>query len=53
MGHNCVEYLQKLTHNNPNIDLVNVIAYAKLCLIPSILSKDIEWKQNSDDNQRP
>ena len=35
------------------LDLVNVNAYAKFGLIPSICSQDIEWKQNSDDNQEP
>ena len=49
-GHNCVVYLQKLTRNNPNLDLVDVNAHAKFGLIPSIRSKDIERKPNSDDN---
>ena len=47
--HNCVAYLQKLTHNNSNLDLVNVKAYAKYGLIPSIRFQDIErnWSQNT------
>ena len=35
-GHNCVVNLQKLTHNNPNLDLVKVNAYAKFDQIPLI-----------------
>ena len=52
-GHNCVVYLQKLMGNNPNLDLVNIHAYAKLGLFPSICSQDIERKRNSDANQGP
>ena len=37
-------------HNNPNLDLVNVNAYAKFDQIPSIRSPDIEPKRNSDNN---
>ena len=48
-GHyNCVLNLQKSTHNNPNLDLVKVNAYAKFDQIPSICSQDIELKWNSD-----
>ena len=50
-GHNCVVHLQKLTCNKPNLDLVNVSAYAKFDLIPSICSQDIELSRNADDNQ--
>ena len=39
--------------NNPNLDLVNINAYAKLGQIPSIRAQDIVWKQNSDINQEP
>ena len=42
-GHNCVANLRKWVHNNPNLDLVNVIEYAK-DLILIIHSQDIEWK---------
>ena len=42
--------LRKLTHINPNLDLVNINAYAKCGQIPSICSQDIERKQNSDKN---
>ena len=45
-GHNCVVNLQKLTRNNPNVDLVMVYAYAKFDQMPSIGSHDIEWKRN-------
>ena len=40
----------KLTCNNPNLDLVNINAYAKFGRTPSIRSQDIEWKWNSDNN---
>ena len=36
--------------NNPNLDLVNMNAYAKFGKNPSSCSQDIEWKQNSDIN---
>ena len=52
-GHNCVVNLQKLTRSNPNLDLVNINAYAKYDQIPSIRSQDIERKQNSNVNQGP
>ena len=52
-GHNCFVNLGKLTHNNPNLDLVMVIAYAKFDQIPSICSHDIERKQKSDVNKGP
>ena len=39
--------------NNPNLYVVKVNAYAKFDQVPSIHSQDIEWKQNSDDNQGP
>ena len=41
-GHNCVVYSWKLMCHNPNLDLVNVNAYPKFGLIPSIHSQDIE-----------
>ena len=50
---NSVINLQKLMHNNPNLDLVNTIAYAKFGQIPSFLSQDIEQIRNSDINQGP
>ena len=49
-GHNSVINLQKLTHNNPNLGLVNINASAKFGQIPSICYQDIEQKQNSDIN---
>ena len=51
-GHNSVKYLRKLTCNNPNLDIVNINAYAKLGQIPSIHSQVIERKRNSDINER-
>ena len=50
-GHTSIVNLEKLTHKNPNLDLVTVNAYEKFPLIPPIHSKDIEQKQNSDNNQ--
>ena len=50
-GHNSVANLRKMTLYNPNLDLINVNVYTKFGLILSIVSKDIEWKQNSDINQ--
>ena len=41
-GRNCVVDLQKLTCNNPKLDLVNLNTYAKFGLIPSIRSQDIQ-----------
>ena len=52
-GHNSVKNLRKLTCNNPNLDLVNINAYAKFGQIPSICSQDIQLKRNSDRNQGP
>ena len=52
-GHNCDVNLQKLTHNNPNPNLIKVNAYAKFDQIPWICSQYIERKQNSDVNQGP
>ena len=43
-GNNFVVNLQKWTRNNPNVDLVNINAYKKFGLIPSIRSQDIERK---------
>ena len=42
-GHNCVINLQKLMHNNPNLDVFIINAYAIFGQIPSIVSQDIEW----------
>ena len=43
-GHTSVTSLQKMTANNPDLDLVNINAYTKFGQIPSICSKDIEQK---------
>ena len=47
-GHNSVRNLRILTRNNANLDLVNINVYSKFGQIPSIRSKDIERKRNSD-----
>ena len=52
-GHNFVVNLLKLTFKNRTQELINLNAYAKFGLIPSICSQDIEWKQNSDNNKGP
>ena len=52
-GRNSVKILQKMTGNNPKLDLVNVDAHTKFGRILSIHSQDIERKQNSDVNQGP
>ena len=52
-GHNSVKILQKMTGNNPKLDLVNVDVHTKFGQILSIRSKDIERKRNSDINQGP
>ena len=36
--------IQKLTLNNPKLDVVNIYAYAKFGLNPFIRSQDTEWK---------
>ena len=36
-------------HNNPNLYLVNLNAYAKFCLIPSICSQNIQQKRGWND----
>ena len=50
-GHNSVKILQKMTRNNPKLDLVNVDVHTKFGQILSIRSQDIERKRNSDVNQ--
>ena len=52
-GRNSVKILQKITGNNPKLDLVNVDVHTKYGQILSIRSQDIERKQNSDVNQGP
>ena len=52
-GHNSVKILQKMTGNNPKLDLVNVDVLTKFGKILSIRSQDIERKRNSDINQGP
>ena len=51
-GHNSDINLRKLSCNNPNLDLVNINEYPKFVQIPSIRSKDIGRKRNSDKNHR-
>ena len=50
-GRNSVKILQKMTGNNPKLDLVNVDVHTKFGWILSICYQDIEQKQNSDVNQ--
>ena len=38
-GHKSFKNLSKLTHNNPNPDLVNINACAKYCHLPPIVLK--------------
>ena len=52
-GRNSVKTLQKMTGNNPKLDLVNVDVHTKFGQILSIRSQDIERKRNSDVNQGP
>ena len=41
-SHNSIINLQKLMHNNCNVDVFNINTYAKFGQIPSIFSQDIE-----------
>ena len=52
-GRYSVKILRKMTDNNPKLDLVNVDVHTKFGQILSILSQDIERKQNSDVYQGP
>ena len=52
-GRKSVQILQKMTGNNPKLDLVNVDVYTKFGRILSIRSQDIERKRNSDVNKGP
>ena len=52
-GRNSVKILQKMTGNNPKLDLVNDDGHTKFGRILSIRSQDIERKRNSDVNQGP
>ena len=52
-GRNSVKILQKMTGNNPKLDLVNDDVHTKFGRILSIRSQDIEQKRNSDLNQGP
>ena len=49
--HNSVTNLQKITGNNPNLDLVNMNEHFRFGEILPILSQDIVQKQNSDINR--
>ena len=46
-----VKILRKMTGNSPKLDLVNDDVHTKFRRILSILSEDIEQKQNSEVNQ--
>ena len=52
-GRNSIKILQKMTGNNPKLDLVNAGEHTKFGRILSIRSQDIERKRNSDINQGP
>ena len=52
-GHNYIKILQKMTGNNPKLDLVNDDLHTKFGRILSIRSQDIERKRNSDVNHGP
>ena len=52
-GRNSVKILQKMTGNNPKLDLVNDDVHTNFGPILSIPSQDIERKRNSDVNQGP
>ena len=50
-GLNFFKILEKMTGNNPKLDLVNVDVHTKFSRILSIRSQHIERKRNSDVNQ--
>ena len=52
-GRNSVKIVQKMTGNNPKLDLVNLDVHIKFGQILSSHSQDIERKPNSDVNQGP
>ena len=52
-GRNSVKILQKMTGNNPKLDLVNAGMHTKFGRILSIHSQEFERKRNSDINQGP
>ena len=52
-GRNSVKILRKMAGDNPKLDLVSVDVHTKFGQILSILSQNIERKQNSDINQGP
>ena len=52
-GRNSDKILQKMTGNNPKLDLVDDDVHIKFGQILSICSRDIKWKQNFDINQGP
>ena len=52
-GRNSIKILQKITGNNPKLDLVHADVHTKFGQILSFHSQDIERKQNYDVNQGP
>ena len=52
-GSNSVKILQKMTGNNPKLDLVNVDVHTKFGQILSICSQEIEQKRNFGNNEEP
>ena len=45
--------VQKMSYDNPNVDLVHMNAYIKFGEILLISSQDTEWKRNFGINQGP
>ena len=52
-GHNSGTTMQKMTCNNPSLNLVNMNAYKHFCENLSIYSQDIEGKRYFGINQGP
>ena len=48
-----VQMCEKMTCNNPKLDLVNMNAYIKFGENMSVSSQDIEQKRNFHKNQGP
>ena len=46
-GRNCLINLQKMTANNPNVDLVSINSCIKLGQNLSICSQDIKWVETT------
>ena len=53
MGRNSGTNVQKMTCNNPKLDLVNINAYIKFGELMTVFSQDIERKLNFGAKQGP